>query len=61
MTKYFVCFAVLVFFQSVDWSGSMSIGGFVSVQELKENPLVNRVVDIFESDLNGKVNFDGKT
>ena len=61
MNSKIILVAILVFFQSVDWSGSMSIGGFVSVQELKENPLVNRVVDIFESDLNGEVNFKGKT
>lgn len=41
----------------VDRSGSISIGEFVSVPELKENPLVKRVVDIFDSDLNGEVDF----
>ena len=42
-------------------SGSISIGEFVSVPELKENPLVKRVVDIFDSDLNGEVDFKGET
>jgi len=41
----------------LDRSGSISIGEFVSVPELKENPLVKRVVDIFDSDLNGEVDF----
>ena len=45
----------------VDRSGSISIGEFVSVPELKENPLVKRVVDIFDSDLNGEVDFKGET
>ena len=43
----------------LDRSGSISIGEFVSVPELKENPLVKRVVDIFDSDLNGEVDFKG--
>ena len=42
-------------------SGSISIGEFVSVPESKENPLVKRVVDIFVSDPNGKVNLKGET
>jgi len=45
----------------LDRSGTISIGEFVSVPELKENPLVKRVVDIFDSDLNGEVDFKGKT
>ena len=48
-------------FLAVDRSGSISFGEFVSVPESKENPLVKRVVDIFESDLNGEVDFKGKT
>ena len=43
----------------LDRSGSISVGEFVSVPELKENPLVKRVVDIFDSDLNGEVDFKG--
>ena len=42
----------------LDRSGSISIGEFVSDPELKENPLVKRVVDIFDSDLNGEVDRD---
>merc|ERR1739848_521106 len=46
-------------FQKLDVgrSGSISIGEFVSVPELKENPLVKRVVEIFDSDLDGEVDF----
>ena len=44
----------------LDRSGSISIGEFVSVPELKENPLVKRVVEIFDSDLDGEVDFKGK-
>ena len=43
----------------MDKSGSISIGEFISVPELKENPLVKRVADIFDSDLNGEVDFKG--
>ena len=43
----------------LDRSGSISVGEFVSVPELKDNPLVKRVVDIFDSDLNGEVDFKG--
>ena len=44
----------------LDRSGSISIGEFVSVPELKENPLVKRVVEIFDSDLDGEVDFKGE-
>ena len=44
----------------LDHSGAISVGEFVQVPELKENPLVKRVVDIFDSDLNGEVDFKGK-
>merc|ERR1712062_528885 len=30
---------------------------FVSISDLKENPLVKRVVDIFDSDTDGEVDF----
>lgn len=43
----------------LDRSGSISVGEFVSVPELKENPLVKRVVDIFDSDLSGEIDFKG--
>ena len=42
----------------LDRSGSISVGEFVSVlPELKENPLIKRVVDIFDTDLSGEVDF----
>ena len=43
-----------------DRSGSVSVGEFLSVPELKENPLVKRVVDVFDDDLSGEVDFKGK-
>jgi serine/threonine-protein phosphatase 2B regulatory subunit len=43
----------------LDRSGSISVGEFVSVPELKENPLIKRVVDIFDADLSGEVDFKG--
>ena len=44
----------------LDRSGTISMREFVSVPELKENPLVKRVVEIFDSDLSGEVDFKGK-
>lgn len=41
----------------VDSSGTISVGEFLSVPELKENPLVKRVVDVFDSDLSGEIDF----
>ena len=43
----------------LDHSGSISVGEFLSIPELKENPLVKRVVDIFDEDLSGEVDFKG--
>ncbi len=46
----------------LDRSGAISVGEFLSaVPELKENPLVKRVVDIFDSDLSGEVDFKGES
>ncbi len=44
----------------LDHSGTISVGEFLSVPELKENPLVQRVVDVLDSDLSGEVDFKGK-
>ncbi|XP_059079294.1 calcineurin subunit B type 1-like isoform X1 [Tigriopus californicus] len=41
----------------LDRSGSISVKEFLSVPELKENPLLQRVVDVFDSDLSGEVDF----
>lgn len=43
----------------LDRSGSISVKEFLSVPELKENPLLQRVVDVFDSDLSGEVDFKG--
>jgi hypothetical protein len=46
-------------FKFQDRSGSVSVGEFLSVPELKENPLVKRVVDVFDDDMSGEVDFKG--
>ncbi len=45
----------------LDHSGTISVGEFLSIPELKENPLVKRVVDIFDEDLSGEVDFKGNS
>jgi len=37
----------------LDGSGSLSIEEFMSLPELQQNPLVRRVIDIFDDDGNG--------
>uniref|UniRef100_A0A3Q2TBR2 EF-hand domain-containing protein n=1 Tax=Fundulus heteroclitus TaxID=8078 RepID=A0A3Q2TBR2_FUNHE len=44
----------------LDKSGSLSVDEFMSLPELQQNPLVRRVIDIFDSDGNGEVDFIGK-
>jgi len=41
----------------LDKSGSLSIEEFMSLPELQQNPLVRRVIDIFDDDGNGEVDF----
>ena len=41
----------------LDGSGSISIEEFMSLPELQQNPLVRRVIDIFDEDKNGEVDF----
>ncbi|CAH6790387.1 calcineurin subunit B type 2 [Phodopus roborovskii] len=41
----------------LDKSGSLSIEEFMSLPELQQNPLVSRVIDIFDTDGNGEVDF----
>lgn len=41
----------------LDKSGSLSIEEFMSLPELQQNPLVGRVIDIFDTDGNGEVDF----
>jgi serine/threonine-protein phosphatase 2B regulatory subunit len=42
-----------------DHSGSLSIAEFKSIPELAENPLIQRVMDIFDTDGNGEIDFKG--
>ncbi|KAF4525595.1 hypothetical protein B566_EDAN015533 [Ephemera danica] len=41
----------------LDNSGSLSIDEFMTLPELQQNPLVQRVIDIFDADGNGEVDF----
>ncbi|KAM5299500.1 calcineurin subunit B type 2 [Ctenodactylus gundi] len=41
----------------LDKSGSLSVEEFMSLPELQHNPLVRRVVNIFDTDGNGEVDF----
>jgi serine/threonine-protein phosphatase 2B regulatory subunit len=43
----------------LDGSGSLSVQEFMNVPELQQNPLVQRVIDIFDADGNGEVDFRG--
>lgn len=41
----------------LDNSGSLSVEEFMSLPELQQNPLVHRVISIFDTDQNGEVDF----
>lgn len=41
----------------LDNSGSLSVDEFMTLPELQQNPLVQRVIDIFDTDGNGEVDF----
>merc|ERR1711892_382601 len=41
----------------LDNSGSLSVDEFMSLPELQQNPLVRRVIEIFDDDQNGEVDF----
>ncbi|RDD43002.1 Calcineurin subunit B type 1, partial [Trichoplax sp. H2] len=41
----------------LDNSGSLSVDEFMNLPELQQNPLVQRVIDIFDQDGNGEVDF----
>ena len=41
----------------LDNSGSLSVEEFMTLPELQQNPLVQRVIDIFDEDGNGEVDF----
>lgn len=44
----------------IDGSGSLSVQEFMSIPELQQNPLVQRVIDIFDTDGNGEIDFKGR-
>lgn len=41
----------------LDNSGSLSVEEFMSLPDLQQNPLVQRVIEIFDTDGNGEVDF----
>ena len=43
-----------------DNSGTLSIEEFMSLPELQQNPLVQRVIEIFDTDGNKEIDFQGK-
>lgn len=43
----------------LDNNGSLSVEEFMSLPELQQNPLVQRVIDVFDRDGNGEVDFKG--
>ena len=45
----------------IDKNGTISIEEFMSLPELQQNPLVRRVIDLFDTDRNGEIDFKGKT
>ena len=49
------------FFRKLDLdnSGALSVDEFMSLPELQQNPLVRRVIEIFDVDGNGEVDFKG--
>ncbi|XP_054440918.1 calcineurin subunit B type 2 [Pteronotus mesoamericanus] len=42
----------------LDSSGALSVDEFLSLPELRHNPLVQRVIEVFDADGNGEVNFE---
>ncbi len=43
----------------LDGNGALSVDEFMSLPELQQNPLVQRVIEIFDTDGNGEVDFKG--
>jgi len=41
----------------LDGSGALSVEEFMTLPELQQNPLVQRVIDIFDQDGNGEIDF----
>ena len=44
----------------IDNSGTLSIEEFMSLPELQQNPLVQRVIEIFDQDGNKEIDFKGE-
>ena len=44
----------------MDNSGTLSVEEFMSLPELQQNPLVQRVIEIFDEDGSGEVDFKGE-
>ena len=42
-----------------DGSGTLSVHEFMQLSELQQNPLVERVIDIFDTDGDGEIDFQG--
>ncbi|KAM5331845.1 calcineurin subunit B type 2 [Glossophaga mutica] len=42
----------------LDSSGALSVDEFMSIPELQKNPLVQRVIEVFDTDGNGEVDFE---
>ena len=43
----------------LDGSGTLSVEEFMSLPELQQNPLVQRVIEIFDTDGNKEIDFKG--
>ena len=43
----------------IDNSGTLSVDEFMSLPELQQNPLVQRVIEIFDTDGNKEIDFKG--
>ena len=43
----------------MDGNGSLSFDEFMTLPELQQNPLVARVIDLFDTDHDGEVDFKG--
>ena len=44
----------------IDGSGALSKDEFMQIADLQQNPLVQRVIELFDQDGNGEVDFKGK-
>ena len=43
----------------LDKNGSLCVEEFMALPELQQNPLVQRVIDVFDQDGNGEIDFKG--